>query len=1082
MRNPKPIMAGLGFWILAVFPGCLNICPATPDLTAEPDYITRNWDTEDSLPSSDVCAVAKTRDGLVWVGTSAGLMRYDGFQFSPFSVSAPWLSHISALFVDHRQRLWIGPIGGAPGRLSGGKLEQLALRTGTDNSTTWTFTEDKTGVVWGTLEYGGVFCFRDDGPLFYGTNSGLTSMVWDVTVDNDGGIWVVSKWHLMHFDGEKWNPAEGLSEDFPKVAAIAPARDGGLWIACVSASKSTDRGARVFKYKNGQAVEDTCSPIWPQDSRRSIPRVLMEDRKGRLWMTQRGAGIFFRDQKQWHVFNDSPAQGMCIMEDEDSMIWIGTDGAGLYQVRPRIVATLEPLRDTAPTRKPFWTVFPARDGSMWGGADGNGVFHWKDGAITHFQSEQGLKNQNVNAVIEDRHQNIWAGTMGGLFVLRNGRFEAVTGTPMFQYPVHSLKEDHAGGIWVGTRNGLIQITETATNVFGYAEGIPFGPINAIEEDRAGRVWVSIPAYREDKAQEYGLFAQTGNRFEHITENGKQWAGGPNIRSLHADARGNLWIGTIGTGFFRYHNGRFIEYSGVDGVPHGRIHAVISDDLGNLWCCSELGVFGCPIAQLERYTRGQNARLNFWRVEHAAGLASKTTTGNGQPCAAQGPDGRIWFANGNAIAGFDPRLVTATARLQPPLIEDVLVNGQNVTPQFADRHDATSETPNSKFIHITGPARRVELRYTSPNTTTPDLPNFWIQLKGFDPGWMPGGGARAVSYNLRPGNYKFSVAVTGPDGARLETPNPLRIEVVPQFWERQFVQVLAGLLAVGAIAAGVWRWERLRSQRRLRELEVQRATDEMRQRIARDIHDDLGSGLTEITLLSDNLLSGERDEGRNMKDEDRNANGIPPSTLILQPSSFLQTVRRIGSRARALTHEMDEVVWAINPRTDTLESLATYLNDFAQERLALAGIRCRLNTPVELPNLELSSEVRHSLYRAAKEALNNAIKYSGASEVAITIEAHGKHLVFMIEDNGRGFDARQLKRGNGLKIMRHRLEEIGGRCEIHSRPGEGTSIRFSIPSATNNHTSRSQKNGKASDHDHDHASSSNGSQSDSNCRR
>src|SRR5262249_19103874 len=153
-----------------------------------------------------------------------------------------------------------------------------------------------------------------------------------------------------------------------------------------------------------------------------------------------------------------------------------------------------------------------------------------------------------------------------------------------------------------------------------------------------------------------------------------------------------------------------------------------------------------------------------------------------------------------------------------------------------------------------------------------------------------------------------------------------IEVVPHFWERRSVRVTTGVLFVAAIALGVWSWEKARSQRRLRELEIQGAMDQVRQRIARDIHDDLGSGLTEITLLSDNLRLDMRDlmDGK-------------------------KTVERIAARARSLTHEMDEVVWAINPSTDTLEGLVTYLHDFAQERLALAGIRCRLNTATELPN-------------------------------------------------------------------------------------------------------------------------------------
>jgi signal transduction histidine kinase len=171
----------------------------------------------------------------------------------------------------------------------------------------------------------------------------------------------------------------------------------------------------------------------------------------------------------------------------------------------------------------------------------------------------------------------------------------------------------------------------------------------------------------------------------------------------------------------------------------------------------------------------------------------------------------------------------------------------------------------------------------------------------------------------------------------------------------------------------------------------------------------------------------------------------------------KTVQRIAARARALTHEMDEVVWAVNPRTDTLESLVTYLNDFAQERLTVAGIRCRLNTAAELPNMELSADIRHSLFRAAKEALNNAIKHARPSEVAITVEPRADSLLFSIQDNGRGFDPQQhFKRGNGLKIMHQRLEEIGGSCAVQSTIGSGTSVCFTIPIA-GNHASRLSKN-------------------------
>jgi signal transduction histidine kinase/ligand-binding sensor domain-containing protein len=991
------------------------------ELTTEQGYITRNWDTEEGLPASNVSALARTRDGCLWIGTPGGLVRYDGFRFKThYPGNTPGLpdARISSLLVDRAGTLWIGMLGGNVATFTSNRFQPVPLKLDIPKAVS-SLAEDATGGIWGTFERGGVFRFRDGHTSYYSTNEGLPStMVWSMTVDGDGGVWVVSRWHLMRFENERWRDAE-LPADFPRVSAITPARKGGLWIACLSQTgpPTGDRGGRIFRYRNGVATEDPLPVAWNQDSRRSIPRTLVEDRQGRLWCGARGAGIFFRDNDRWKLFSESPSLSQVqlgvLFEDEDSVLWFGMDGAGLYQVRPKTVAVLEPSPGIPPSC--FWTVYPARDGSVWGGTDGNGIFRWKNGTMTRFQSAQGLTNEHVNAILEDRKTNIWAGTMGGLFVLRGGRFEAVTGVDTLRLPVFALKEDRSGNIWCGTRNGLIQIGATTTNVFGQDQGIPFGPINAIEEDIRGRIWVAIPPYRDGKAPgpvaPYGLFAQSGKRFEHIAE--RQWNGEPNIRSLQADAAGNLWIGTISTGIYRVRDGKFTEYSLEDGLPHNRIQAVVADNAGNLWFCSELGVFGCPIAQLDNYAPGRNARLNWWQIQRAGGLPNKSATGNGQPSAARGPDGRVWFANGNALAGFDPQALIANARLWPPLIEEVLVNGLPQSPE-----------PDGR-IRVTAKSRRVEIHYTSPNTVTPDLPAFWSRLKGFDRDWVSGGVARVATYNLQPGNYEFAIAVTGPGGSRIETTSPLQIEVVPQFWERQSVRVMAGLLFVAGIALGVWRWERARSQRRFRQLEIQRAMDQVRQRIARDIHDDLGSGLTEITLLSDNLR----------------ADGNDPHTVD-------RTVRRIGARARALTHEMDEVVWAINPHTDTLESLVTYLNDFAQERLALAGIRCRLNTAAELPSLELSADIRHSLYRAAREALNNAIKYAGATEVVITIEPRGANLSFVIQDNGRGFDPHHVRRGNGLKNMHQRLEEIGGRCEIQSRPGSGATVTFTVPHPAN----------------------------------
>jgi len=173
-----------------------------------------------------------------------------------------------------------------------------------------------------------------------------------------------------------------------------------------------------------------------------------------------------------------------------------------------------------------------------------------------------------------------------------------------------------------------------------------------------------------------------------------------------------------------------------------------------------------------------------------------------------------------------------------------------------------------------------------------------------------------------------------------------------------------------------------------------------------------------------------------------------------PHRSAEGIRRIYDTARELTRSMDEIVWAVSPRHDTLESLAAYLEKFAQDWLTSAGIRCRLDLPLQFPEWRLTSEMRHNVFLAFKEALHNAVKHSGASEVLIRLAAKEKSFELVVEDNGRGFAVGEtIKKvqdrqgraasGNGLDNMRRRLESVGGSAEIQSAPGAGTKVFFFV---------------------------------------
>jgi signal transduction histidine kinase len=211
------------------------------------------------------------------------------------------------------------------------------------------------------------------------------------------------------------------------------------------------------------------------------------------------------------------------------------------------------------------------------------------------------------------------------------------------------------------------------------------------------------------------------------------------------------------------------------------------------------------------------------------------------------------------------------------------------------------------------------------------------------------------------------------------------------------------------------------RRKLERLERQRAVEHERARIAHDIHDDLGATLTRITMLSD-----------------------PARIEAEGPPQAAANLNRIYDTARELTRSMDEIVWAVNPQHDTLDSLVAYLEKFALDLLNTAGIRCRLDVPLQMPAWPLTAEVRHDVFLSYKEALHNVLKHAGASEVRVAFALEPAAFTLTIADNGRGFLAEATAgTGNGLDNMRRRLEEIGGRCAIRSAPGQGTCVTFNV---------------------------------------
>jgi signal transduction histidine kinase len=297
------------------------------------------------------------------------------------------------------------------------------------------------------------------------------------------------------------------------------------------------------------------------------------------------------------------------------------------------------------------------------------------------------------------------------------------------------------------------------------------------------------------------------------------------------------------------------------------------------------------------------------------------------------------------------------------------------------------------------------------------------MEGLEPNWVQAGIRRSAFYtHLPPGAYRFAVTARNADGVWNETGAQLAFTVAPHFWQTWWFKLLSRgllpLLVLGTVIMSV----RRRAKRKLRVVEQQRALERERGRIARDIHDELGGNLTRIVMLSESVKG-----------------------CLKEPPQAATDLQEISQTARDLTLQMSEIVWAVNPEHDTLDSLANYIGKYAHDFLRASGVRCRLDMPVALPSRVLDSPVRHNVFLALKEALNNVVKHARAANVEISLRLEPEVFELRVADDGRGFDPKAPNlTGNGLGNLKHRLRETGGYCEITSHPGQGTTLRLVVP--------------------------------------
>ena len=961
---------------------------ASPDVAPlSSEYVLRTWETGDGLPQNTVTGIAQTPDGYLWLATQGGLARFDGLRFTVFlKGSTPGLdsSYARSLAVDQGGALWIGVERGGVVRMRAGHFESIVPPSPPTAVTAWTssFAEDAAGSMWiGLAPDQTVYRWRD-GELKKLTGGDGVGTGSDTFVHAD------SEGHIWYSTKTMCGVFDGTRfQPFDPEGGVrvhlARARKGGVWAT---------RGNKLLHYWADGRREEVADLEWLGGA--VEVNELYEDHAGDLWLGTRNVGLLrFRGGKFVRV-PTSHQLVQAIMEDREGNLWVGTQG-GLDRLRPQRFF----LRDARHglVKEGVISLCEDVDGRLWLAVRDSAPVRALDATNQLFTAVEGSDLNVVTCIGADPRGGVWIGQDGGrLLHWHDGAYaKASTGQR-----VSTLLCDHEGNVWLAKmRGGLIRFHDDVEDTQSTEiSGILF---RALAEDATGHIWAGT---------EDGLvFRRDDGRFQPVPLPGAKE--GESIRFLVPDEADTMWIGARDGGLYRWRNGHVDHVPNDVGLSAQDFRTLLIEPNGTFWLAMGNGLFRTTRQDIESVLAGRQRALNGRTYGRDDGLPKLDFTFGRRNGATRTRDGHLWFATSRGPLEVSPDPLPESPSLSPVLVEGMQVDGQPM------------ELGNSGNIVLAPKPGPIEIRYTVPRLSSPERVKFRYRLVGLEEGWVDAQNQRTVTYTrVPPGNYRFEVVANSGAGSKPTAVAALPFVVQAAWWETQVFRLVIGFLSALLLAALVRMIVLRRVRARIRRLEQEHALEKERARIARDMHDELGASLTRIALMSE--IAADEPEMR---------------------GAAAQQLGEIAQAARSVSGTLDQIVWTVNPRNDTLERLVGYLGEFAGEYLAPTELDLHLTLPIEIPAQAVASETRHEVLLATKEALNNTVKYARAHNVTLRVAATEAALTVAVADDGCGFDLQTVPEfSNGLINLRQRLVALGGSAEILSQPGAGTTVTLHVP--------------------------------------
>lgn len=972
-------------------------------------------DVENGLSQNSVYRIYQDKKGFMWFGTADGLNRYDGENIRVFKSVNPELATANSNFIrgwlceDKQGRIWFANETGI--YFFNPIKEQIEQAYDFLNETQSGFVYynllllDRNENLWLTNPEKGVVRFSIHSKQFKVLDYPNT-----INENEFGAFPQPGASHIyLHFSTKpgvlRFNVyTEEYDWVFQEYSSVIVRSENKKLII------SQDK--KLFYY---DSVHNELRNI-PINSKSWISEALV-DSLGRYWISTMGDGLQTYSTEQQRSIDyrhdlsrlkSLPSDiTTCLFIDADQNLWIGMDGGGVSRLDlkpPRF--NIFPLsQGDYPILKDYFIrcFYEDERGRIWFGTHLNGfvIFNPNDGSLKKYSQDNGsLPGNSVGSIFRDRDGRIWIGHDHGISLFDESRnqFKHVPiKLANTSYPINNqvtqIIQLRSGELMMTTFFGIYIIRPDGK---GFYEGFNWKNFTSRTtgalQTTDGHVWVS--------SQVEGLFHVRPE--DSLVIHGQKFFNRINIRSIHQDEqeRDVLWLCT-GAGLIQFNTRttKYTRYNEEDGIPGGFVYGLIEDEQNNFWISTNSGLcyFDRKAGTFQTFTVKDGLQSN----EFNRGAFYK------------GPSGSIYFGGIKGFNWFRSGAEKATSKPPKSGVISTLVNDVAVT------NDSTFFFTRSLSL----PHNRNDLLFEFAvfDYTRPEANKIQYMLEGWDKQWITTYQKSTRYSNLPHGNYIFRVRASN-SASDWGDEDQVWVLIRAPFWNTNWFYTVVSLTLFGVIVGITRMIAQRKYEKKLQEIHKQRAVFEERERISKDIHDDLGTGLSKISILSELA---------------RQSKGVDAFTQ--------RQLDKISISSHELIDNLSELIWSHNPANDSLRKLLWYIREHLSPIFDETDTTLTISLPDMKEDIDVPAEWRRNIYLVTKESLHNILKHAKASQASLTYSIVNSHLNIVIYDNGKGFDLNaKSSSGNGLANIHKRIADCGGTVYFESTPGHGTTIHIKVP--------------------------------------